>query len=195
MALRGSEGHSWTSRRNTSSMGVVSAILVRALLSALVGSMLETNRSRSTSQIRAVVRSHSTPNTSAECWLDWSSSRCGVPHGEVTKVTYHLGVLAIVQALSNPDLAGDFWQAYTGLLGAFRQYGRSGEIAEAKLPSELLCRAANELYFWLRYCPADADSSHSQLEALQIGAKQCWCLPTNLSDRHLILTYYSMDVD
>jgi MoxR-like ATPase len=164
--LRGSEEHSWAARRNTSGKGVVSAILVRALLSALEGSVLEAGRSRSASHVRAVVRSHSTPDTAAECWLDWSSSRCGVPHGEATKVTYHLGVLSIVHALADPDLAGDFWQAYTGLLGAFRQYGRSAEIKEP------LCRAADELYFWLRYGPADPDSSHSRLEALQIGPQR-----------------------
>ncbi len=76
---------------------------------------------------------------------------------------YHLGAFSIVQALGDPDLARDFWQAYTGLLGAYRQYGRWAEIKEP------LCRAADELYFWLRYGPADADSSHSRLEALQIG--------------------------
>jgi MoxR-like ATPase len=164
--LRGSEEHPWAARRNTSGKGVVSAILVRALLSALEGSVLEAGRSRSNNHVRAVVRSHSTPETAAECWLDWSSSRCGVPHGEETKVTYHLGVLAIVQTLGYPDLARDFWQAYTGLLGAFRQYGRSAEIKEP------LCRAADELYFWLRYGPADPDSSHSRLEALQIGLQR-----------------------
>ena len=35
--LRGSEEHPWAARRNTSGKGVVSAILVRALLSALEG--------------------------------------------------------------------------------------------------------------------------------------------------------------
>ena len=117
MALRGSEEHPWTARRNTSGKGVESAILVRALLSALEGSVLEANRSRSASHVRAVVRSHSTPDTAAECWLDWSSSRCGVPYSDETvgtfgsAVTYHLGVLAIVQALGEPELAQDFWQA------------------------------------------------------------------------------------
>jgi hypothetical protein len=137
--LRGSEEHSWTARRNTSGKGVVSAILVRALLRAVEGSVLEAGRSRSTNPVNAVVRSHSKPETAAECWLNWPSSRCGVPHGDETKVTYHLGVLAIVQALGEPELAQDFWQAYTGLLGAFRQNGRSAEIKEP------LCRAADEL--------------------------------------------------
>ncbi len=161
--LRGSEEHFWTARRNTSGKGVISAILVRALLSALEGSVLEANHSRSTNHVNAVVRSHSKPDTAAECCLDWSNNRCGVPHGDETKVTYHLGVLAIVQALANPALAQDFWQAYTGLMGAFRQYGRSAEIKEP------LCRAADELYYFLRYGPADPESSHSRLEALQIG--------------------------
>lgn len=164
--LRGSEEHSWTARRNTSGKGVVSAILVRALLSALEGSVLEANRSRSANHVRAVVRSHSTPDTAAECWLDWSSSRCGVPHGDETKVTYHLGVLAIIQALADPSLAVDFWQAYTGLLGAFRQYGRSAEIKEP------LCRTADELYYFLRYGAGDPESSRSRLEALQIGPQR-----------------------
>jgi MoxR-like ATPase len=161
--LRGGEEHPWLARRNSSGKGVVSAILVRSLLSALDGSVLEAYRSSLTNQVRAIVRSHSKPDTATGCWLDWSSNRCGVPHGDETKVTYHLGVLAIVQALASPDLARDLWQAYAGLLGAFRQYGRSEEIKES------LCRAADELYYQLRYGPANPESSHSRLEALQIG--------------------------
>jgi hypothetical protein len=65
--LRGSEEHTWTARCNTSGKGVVSAILVRALLSALEGSVLEAHPSRSVNHVRAVVRSHSTPDTVA--WL------------------------------------------------------------------------------------------------------------------------------
>ena len=42
--LRGSEEHPWAARRNASGKGVVSAILVRALLSALEGSVLEVRR-------------------------------------------------------------------------------------------------------------------------------------------------------
>jgi len=177
--LRGAEEHPWMARRNASGKGVVSAILVRALLSALEGNVLEARRSRPANHVNAVVRSHSTPGSAAECWLDWSSSRCGVPHGEATKVTYHLGVLAILQALGEPDLAQDFWQAYTGLLGAFRQYGRAAEIKEP------LCRTADELYFWLRYGPADPDSAHSRLEALQIGPQHPTPEPTELFSMNL----------
>ena len=160
--LRGSEEHPYTARCNASGKGVVSAILVRALLSTLNGCVLEAQRSSSAIHVRALVRSQSKPGTAAECWLDWSSSCCGVPHGEETKVTYHLGVLAIVQSLADPCLAQDFWQAYAGLLGAFRQHGRGEEIKEP------LCRAADELYYLLRYGPANPEPSNSRLEALQI---------------------------
>jgi hypothetical protein len=44
--LRGSEEHPWTARRNTSGKGVVSAILVQALLNALDSSVLVAHRSR-----------------------------------------------------------------------------------------------------------------------------------------------------
>jgi hypothetical protein len=164
--LSGAEEHAWPARRNTSGKGVVSAILVRSLLSTLEGNVLEAYRSSSAELVRLVVRSHSKPSTAAGCWLDWSSQRCGVPHGELNKVTYHLGVLAIVQSLAEPELAQDFWQAYAALLVAFRQYGRSAEIKEA------LCRASDELYYLLRYGTAAPEPSRSRLERLQIGTSR-----------------------
>ena len=160
--LCGAEEHTWTAKRNTSGKGVASAILVRGLLSALDGKVLEAHCSCSDNHVHAIVRSHSKPYSASECWLDWSSNRCGIPHGDETKVTYHLAVLAIVQALAGPDLVQDFWQSYTELLGAFRQYGRSEEIKDS------LCRTADEIYYYLRYGPADPEPSYSRLEALQI---------------------------
>lgn len=85
-------------------------------------------------------------------------------HDEEAKITYHLGRLAILQPLADSSLAVDFWQVYTGLLGAFRQYGRSAEIKEP------LCRTVDELYYFLRNGAGDPESSHSRLEALQIGS-------------------------
>jgi hypothetical protein len=170
--LRGAEEHTFTARRNTTGKGVVSAILVRALLSTLESCVLEAQRTSSTDHVHAVVRSHTRPGTAAECWLDWSTSRCGVPHGDETKVTYHLGVLAIIQSLADPKITQDFWQAYLGLLDAYRKYARGEEIKEA------LCRTADELYYQLRYGSFDPEPSHSRLEALQIGPQH----PRDASD-------------
>jgi len=163
--LRGAEEHPWTAKRNLSGKGVVSAILTRALLSALSGCVLNAAASRSAEQVEAAVRSHSAPDSSANCWLDWANNRCGVPHGDERNiVTYHLGVLAIIQALAEPHKALEFWQAYSALQHAFRQYGRSAEIKES------LCRAGDELYYWMRYGSADPTAVNCRLEALQIVA-------------------------
>jgi MoxR-like ATPase len=164
--LSGAEEHAWTARRNTSGKGVISAILVRSLLCTLEGNVLEAYRNPSADLVRLVVRSHSAPSTAAGCWLDWSTQRCGVPHGELNKVTYHLGVLAIVQSLAAYEQAQDFWQAYASLLASFRQYGHSAEIKET------LCRACDELYYFLRYGTADVSPANSRLEQLQIGTSR-----------------------
>jgi hypothetical protein len=164
--LCGAEEHTWVARRNESGKGVVSAILVRAILSSLEGNVLEARCSAPAEKIYLVVRSHTRPGMLSHCWLDWPSQHCGVPHGEDARVTYHLGVLAIAQALAAPNEAKDFWQAYASLLGVFRQYGRAEEIKEA------LCRAADELYYLLRYAAADPAPSLSRLEALQVGPQR-----------------------
>ena len=164
--LSGAEEHAWPACRNSSGKGVVSAILVRSLLCTLEGNVLEAYRNPSAQLVRLVVRSRSKPSVAAGCWLDWSSQRCGVPHGELNKVTYHLGVLAIVQSLADPEVTQDFWQAYAALLAAFRQYGRSVEVKEA------LCRACDELYYVLRYGASDPQAANSRLEGLQIGTSR-----------------------
>jgi hypothetical protein len=164
--LCGSEEHPYVARRNASGKGIVSAILVRALISTLEGNVLEAECSTSADLVRLEVRSLSRPRTVSRCWLDWLNSHCGIPHGETTRITYHLGVLVIVQALADPVAAADFWNAYLLLLEVFCKYGRSGEIKPA------LCHAADELYYLLRYGTADPEPSHSRLEALQVGPPQ-----------------------
>jgi hypothetical protein len=164
--LCGGEEHTWVARRNTSGKGAVSAILVRALVCTLNGHVLEACSSAEADKLDLVVRSHTRPATVSHCWLDWTRKRCGVPHGEEAKITYHLGVLAIVQALTQVETAMDFWKAYASLLGVFRQYGHSEEIKGA------LCRAADELYYLLRYGTADPEPPNSRLEALQVGPQK-----------------------
>jgi len=118
--LRGAEEHPWPTRRNAGGKGIVSAILVRSLLSVLSGGVLEAWAARPANLVQALVRSHSTPEMATDCWLDWAANRCGVPHGDENKVTYHIGVLAIIQALADPRVAQDFWAVYAQLLNAHR---------------------------------------------------------------------------
>lgn len=144
--LRGGETHPWAANRNPNGEACVSAILVRSLLSALDGGLSRAQRWNY--GVSAAVASHSRAGYSASCWLEYTLadgsalSRAGLPHGEPDKITYHLGVLAIVETLVDPIRALDFWQAYAQLLAAYKIHGKEPELKEA------LCRAVDELYYW-----------------------------------------------
>ncbi len=72
----------------------------------------------------------------------------------------------------------DFRLSYLELLEAYQRHGRAGEIKEP------LCRAADELYYFLRYGNALPEPGNSRLEGLQIGPQYpCAALelhPTNV---------------
>lgn len=155
--LRGGEEHPFTAARNTSGSATLSAILARALLAALDGMVQAATHF--TSGVYANVTSKSRPGVSSSCWLDWSANRCGCPHGDDSKVTYHLGVLGVIEALARPDEASDFLKAYAALLHAYRLNGKSPNLREP------LCRAADELYYWLQYGPGHSP----RLDNLAIG--------------------------
>jgi MoxR-like ATPase len=164
--LRGGETHPWIARRNPTREAVASAILVRSLLSALEGSILSADLL--SDGVEAAVNSHSRAGVTTFCWWEFghlvgTSPRLGIPHGEPDKVTYHLGVLAIVDALVEPEKAGDFWQAYASLVAAFKAHGKAEAIKEP------LCRSADELYYWTRYRDGDPDPADCRLLHLEIG--------------------------
>jgi len=64
--LRGSEEHPWPARRNPSGKGVVSAILIRSLLTVLNGCVMEAWTANPANQVQATVNSHSMPGHSTE---------------------------------------------------------------------------------------------------------------------------------
>jgi MoxR-like ATPase len=170
--LNGSEEHSYTAVRNSERRGSVSAILVRSLLSVLDGNVI--SASSFDGGVEAVVKSTSRPGAVSLCWLDWNISRGGIPHGDPRKITYHLGVLAMLDALSDPVQAKDLWKSYASLLEVYRRSGRSEEIKEA------LCRAADELYYFLRYKDAAPEQGNSRLEALVIGPNENRVFPGSI---------------
>jgi len=121
--MSGAEQHPWPAVRNSGGTGVASAILVRALMSAVEGNVSLAGTWKDGRAVMAVSTSRSARGTTAQFWLDWSTGRCGVPHGDPEKVTYHLGLLAIAEALASPKPAADFWAAYEQLLLGYRQHG------------------------------------------------------------------------
>jgi MoxR-like ATPase len=158
--LRGGQEHTHTAKRNATGSASVSAILVRALLSCLSGAVklafktdTQVPDGGSRQALWATVESHSSPGAMGGCWATTDWAYAGYPHGGPEKITYHLGVLAVLDALDfltsttpAPDHpVFDFWAAYANLLSAYQTHGLKLAIEAA------LCRMADELYYWLVY--------------------------------------------
>lgn len=161
--LHGSECHPWTAKRNGESIGRVSAILMRSLIACLRGNVI--SASRFPGGVLAQVESMSNPGSNATCW--WDGNTVYIPHGEENKVTYHIGVLAIIQVLAERTGLGpavlDFLEVYADLLAAYNKDNLDKAIKPA------LCRAANELYYILRYAGQAVDAHTDRLPRLRIG--------------------------
>ena len=152
--LRGALEHEFTARRNATGKAVVSAVLVRSLLACLDGAVSYAE-STPAGEVVARVRSSSAPSAHALC--AWKSSTFHIPHGEANKITYHAGVLAILDALAYPAQANDFWEAYQALQTASLRYGKTVEIQAC------LCRACDELYYYLRYAGLEPRPENDRL--------------------------------
>jgi len=157
--LKGSDEYPYTAKRNPTGTAAVGAILIRALLAALDGSVRQ--GTADAHGVTAQVASKSTPGAAAWCWRD--ATQWCMPHGEPNKVTYHLGVLFIIEALVEPARAGDFWDAYTNLQSAYQKHGKTPVVKEP------LVRAADELYYWGRYLEAPPDASADRFPGIDIA--------------------------
>ena len=79
-------------------------------------------------------------------------------------ITYHAGVLAMLRALARPTKAADFWEAYQALQSAYILHGKTPDIQES------LCRACDELYYFMRYANLDAQPENDLLSSAAITA-------------------------
>lgn len=157
--LKGSDEFPFTAKRNPTGKAAVSAILIRALLAALDGNILQATALPT--GLAAQVVSKSTPGAAAWCWNDGDT--WFLPHGEPNKITYHLGVLFIAWALAEPARAADFWNAYAHLLAGYQTHGKTAAIKEQ------LVRAGDELYYFGRYRDAAVDVSNDLFPNLTIA--------------------------
>ena len=83
-----------------------------------------------------------------------------LPRGNVT---YHLGILAMAEALNRKCDAADLLDAWEKLLEAYESAG--GMLASL---ATQIATASDELYFWLRYGPADTEPGNDRLQALVV---------------------------
>jgi len=159
--LCGAYKHEFAARRNASGHGVVSAVLVRSLMACLDGAVQEAVANPG-GDIAARVRSASAPSSSAVC--AWKGGAFYIPHGEPGKITYHAGTLAILGGLQRPAQAADFWEAYQVLQADYLLYGKAVGIRES------LCRACDELYYFMRYADLDPQPENDRLSKTEIAA-------------------------
>ncbi|MDI6872644.1 MAG: hypothetical protein QME79_15090, partial [Bacillota bacterium] len=93
-------------------------------------------------------------------WLD-AGPAVYVPRGNVT---YHLGILAMAEALARKGEATDLLDSWEKLLEAYEAAG--GVVGESL--SGHVATAADELYFWLRYGPSDPQPANDRLGSLLV---------------------------
>ncbi len=160
--LRGDYRHACLAKRNVTGQARVSAILARSLVAALQGHVEEGYADSAVTT--AFVTSRSTGRATPCQWKHGIEFR--IPHGGPDKVTYYVGVLALVEALANPGAAADLLEAYEALLDGYTKSGKVG--LDEGLRSQL-CRAIDELYYWARYRDAEPHDNHDRLANLDVA--------------------------
>jgi nitric oxide reductase NorQ protein len=169
--LSGNERHTWCARRNTTGEAGVSAILVRALQTAAMQHAIRAVLfyAKDGRPITIVSSTSKSTGKTIESYLltadvahdqPWAAF---LPNGGPDKVTYYLGLLALAEAMAAPVDAVDLLNAYEALIEATK----GGAIIEDH--KEVLCRAADELYYWLRYTGLAVDPANDRLARLSVN--------------------------
>jgi nitric oxide reductase NorQ protein len=161
--VTGCEEHKHLARRNRTGSARVSAILARSLVQTINGAVLEATLGPGCVHVNS--RSKSTPTTVWSSWWvsDGHESEIFIPHGSPKRLTYHLGVLGMAWALAEPSFACDLLEAYQILLDKVEEEGGLTEVCK-----ETFCRAADELYFWVRYGPDEPEETNDRFARLQV---------------------------
>ena len=155
--LKGGEEITAPARRNGRT-GRLSAMLAKSVAVVLNGAVIGlSGLAEGGVTVRSVSQSGG-PNHVCH-WLN-DDPTAYLPRGNVT---YHLGILAVAEALARKDEATDLLDAWEELLKAQEASGAvDGSI------SRELATVADELYFWLRYGPGDPIPANDRLERLVV---------------------------
>lgn len=159
--LKGGMEHTFLAVRNATGKASLSGTLGKSLIAVLTGSVQSAMACELIADINrvgyhALVSSHSSPGKTHECWMTKDRDKYGFPFGGAGNITYHVGILPILEALDHMEETRDFWLAYADLLQAFNGWGLSPDIKDEFL------KAADELYFLLRYrfSPSSPTNDH-----------------------------------
>jgi len=153
-------------KRNSSGKAHPSLLLVKSILSILMGNVAPALADDERVLVKAASTSGSGKSTDAA--LNWKTNSWVCLYGS----TYHVGILALVEALANATCAQDFCAAWADLLEACDDgTGSLLPLDAVKLKTlqgraafqESIIRTADELYFWMRYRDQTADSKNDRL--------------------------------
>ena len=154
--LHGRQGIPYPARRNRSPLGRLSAMLCKSCVVALKAYVLGITALKPQG---AMVRSQSVSGGYVHCCY-LRDGEAWLPFG---RVTYHLGLLFLAEALIQKDRAGDLLDALAELLA----HGRTTREIDDHY-QDLLMHMADELYYWSKWGDGDPDTDTERLDGLVV---------------------------
>ena len=155
--LHGLQEITYPARRNPKSVGYLSAMLCKACVVALKGDVIGITRLEPPGTV--MVRSRSQSGSDFHhCYM--VGSKLWLPRG---KVTYHLGLLTLCEALIEKEEARDLLDALEEFL-AYKETAKS--IDEEYL--RLLMHLCDELYFWSKWRDKQPSKGFERLDSFQV---------------------------
>ena len=168
--LKGGLEHTHLAARNATGKATLSGTLAKSLIAVLNGHVKSAMActllldGHAHHGCFAEVASHSSPGKINQCWATEDRGHFGFPFGGAGNITYHVGILAILDALKYMVEGRDFWHAYASLLDKFNGWGLSPDIK-----GEFL-KAADELYYLLRYRFSPSSPTNDRFEVSEAHA-------------------------
>ena len=185
-SLRGGQEITLPGRRNPRTVGYLSAMLCKACVVALRGDVIEIKEVVSIEgggNVAVVSKSQSNSSFVHQCL--YLGNDAFVTRG---KVTYHLGLLFLAQALSWPIEAKDLLDALEELL----EYKNRMREPDRRY-DELLMHLSDELYYWASYREGDPIDTTDYLNG--IAVRDATGAPTHMPVLREVDTSASTDIE
>jgi hypothetical protein len=144
-SIHGGDVIEYPARRNSNPTGTVAKPLAKAVCTALMGHVQVAMGNDHA--IYLEIKSASKKGKVHQLGLDRANNVWCSPNG----VTYHLGLIALAEALVRKQEAPDLLDAWEELLIYFG--GKVQSLIRTTEARRLILHAADELYFWMRYGP------------------------------------------
>ncbi len=155
--LHGGQEITYPARRNPNRVGYLSAMLCKACVVALKGDVIGISLLQPPGTV--MVRSRSQSGSDYyHSYLE--GNKAWLPRGSIT---YHLGLIALAEALVEKDKARDLLDALEELL----DYRGKSSDADGKY-QELLMHLSDELYYWARWQDGDPAKDPERLDTFQV---------------------------